>query len=225
MAAVRSELAGLPATEALTGIAILAAIAFVSAFALTTKATPKAAIAIEAHEVNDIDLPPAGKPVATTGGSAMRSVAEVKKKAAERPPAAQAAAAAQATGAGPVAGWLTVTAPMDFQIVEKGQLLGSTAVPRLMLPVGKHELVIGSPELGFSEARTVDIGPGRTTNLTVRTPEGKVNINARPWANVSVDGQAIGQTPLADVSLRRTPRGRVPSIPISASAARRLSSP
>jgi hypothetical protein len=70
-----------------------------------------------------------------------------------------------------------------------------------MLPVGKHELVIGSAELGFSETRTVEIGPGHTTILTVKTPEGKVNINARPWANVSVDGQAIGQTPLADVSL------------------------
>src|SRR6476620_724499 len=52
VSAVRSELAGLPATEALTGTAIVAAIAFVSAFALTTKATPKAAIAIEAHEIN-----------------------------------------------------------------------------------------------------------------------------------------------------------------------------
>jgi len=193
---LKSELAGLPQSDAMTAIAIMSAVAFVAAFALTPRTAATPALTIEAHVLNDIDLTPAGKPVATTGQPAQSaSDAPAVKKSREARPAPP----------GPVAGWVTIAAPADFEIVENGQLIGSTSVPRIMLPVGRHRLEIGSAELGYKESHTVDVVPGRTTTLTVAAPTGRVNINARPWANVAVDGRSLGETPLSDVTL---PLGR-----------------
>jgi hypothetical protein len=197
---LKSELAGLPASEAMTGIAILSAVVFVGAFALTPRASGPP-LQVEGRVFNDIDLASNGKPVATTGGTTIgAAVRRAGRKAAVSTPVAGTKAGAAAVSA-PLAGWLTVAAPADFEIVENGQLIGSTAVPRIMLPVGRHNLVIGNAEFGYTESRIIDVAPGRTTTLKLEAPNGRANINARPWANVTVDGRSLGQTPLADVSL------------------------
>jgi serine/threonine-protein kinase len=33
-------------------------------------------------------------------------------------------------------------------------------------------------------------------------PDGRLNVNARPWANVFIDGASVGQTPLANIAVR-----------------------
>lgn len=198
-ATAKSELAGLPASDAITGIAILSAVVFVGAFALTPRPSAPP-VQLSARVLNDVDLTPAGKAVATTGGNPAAASARppVAKRAVQTPVAVTRPAAAAPA---PLAGWLTVTAAGDFKILENGQLIGSTAVPRITLPAGRHKLVIGNPDVGYMESRTVDVAPGRTTTLSLLAPNGRVNINARPWANVSVDGRSLGQTPLADVTL------------------------
>jgi len=45
------------------------------------------------------------------------------------------------------------------------------------------------------------VQPGKTASATVRVPNGSVSINALPWANVWLDGQALGTTPLANVDV------------------------
>jgi hypothetical protein len=114
--------------------------------------------------------------------------------------AATAPAAARA-GAPLLGGWLTVNSPVVLEIRENGRLIGTTAVPRIMVPVGRHRLEIGSDTLGYREARTVDVAAGAVAEVKIAPPKGRLNVNARPWANVLVDGRDVGQTPIANLSL------------------------
>jgi hypothetical protein len=105
--------------------------------------------------------------------------------------------------AGAAAGWLAITSPVELQVRENGTLIGTTGVARLMLPAGRHDLELSNPTLGFTTGVAVDIQPGKTATSTVTLPNGSLSINALPWANVFLDGRALGTTPIAnlDVSL------------------------
>lgn len=98
-------------------------------------------------------------------------------------------------------GWLAVESPITAQITEDGTLLGTTDIPRLMVPAGRHELVLTNAALGFRAQRTVQITAGRTTSLALEVPRGTLHVNALPWAEVWIDGQSAGETPLGNVSL------------------------
>jgi hypothetical protein len=37
--------------------------------------------------------------------------------------------------------------------------------------------------------------------MRISPPDGRVSINAVPWAQVSVDGNAVGETPLGNIAL------------------------
>jgi hypothetical protein len=102
-----------------------------------------------------------------------------------------------AAGAG---GWLTVSAPLALTIREAGKVIGTTESDRLMLPAGDHALELVNEGLDFSAKRTVKIEAGKTAVVKVDAPNGLLNINAQPWAEVWVDGQRIGETPIGNLS-------------------------
>ena len=70
---------------------------------------------------------------------------------------------------------------------------------RLELPAGRHDLDITSDALGFRARRSVVVQAGQTANVRVDTPTAPLSVNALPWADVLIDGQPVGQTPLANV--------------------------
>ena len=47
----------------------------------------------------------------------------------------------------------------------------------------------------------VQVTPGRVTPIKPRWPSAPMSFNATPWAEVWVDGQQIGETPLANISV------------------------
>jgi hypothetical protein len=114
-------------------------------------------------------------------------------------PGATATVFAAVTPASAAAGWVVLEAPIDLEIHEDGRLIGTTAADRLMLPAGRHELTLVSAPLEFRKNVTVQIAPGRTTTTPVTVPEGSLSINALPWAEVWIDGKAVGTTPLANL--------------------------
>ena len=69
------------------------------------------------------------------------------------------------------------------------------------LASGRHELELVNATLGFRSRRVVEIKAGQTVTLAVPRPNGDVSINALPWAEVWLDGTALGQTPLGKVSV------------------------
>jgi len=101
----------------------------------------------------------------------------------------------------PVSGWVSVTSPIEMQLFEDGRLVGSSRSDRIMMSVGEHNLQITNEALGYRQSRTVQVGPGRVTPMKVDVPKGSVALNAAPWAEVWVDGDRLGETPIGNVNL------------------------
>jgi hypothetical protein len=60
--------------------------------------------------------------------------------------------------------------------------------------------VVNDP-LGFRYRETVAVKAGQLTSLKIGVPNGRISINAVPWAEVLIDGTPAGQTPLANIAL------------------------
>jgi serine/threonine protein kinase len=133
----------------------------------------------------------------TPGGSA-RHVVSVQAGATASLVAPVVAAAA---ASGPVSGWLVVKAPFALEIREEGQLLGTTDSDRLMLASGRHDLQLVSETMNYRVTRSVQVTAGKVTTLTIDLPNGVVNLNAVPWAEVFVDGQRVGETPIGNLQV------------------------
>lgn len=119
---------------------------------------------------------------------------------APQPAPAPAAAAESAAGA-PLAGWVSVKLPFGVEIHENGSLLGTNEADRLMLAAGRHELELVNPALGYRATRVVTVAAGRLMTVSPEVPQGVVNLNAAPWAEVFVDGRRVGETPLGNLSV------------------------
>jgi hypothetical protein len=103
--------------------------------------------------------------------------------------------------AGAVAGWLTITAPFELQVLEGGNLLGTTSTAKLMLSAGHHDLVLRNATLAFETKSAVEIQAGKTLMTPIAVPNGSLSVNALPWATVLLDGKEIGTTPIANLDV------------------------
>jgi hypothetical protein len=101
---------------------------------------------------------------------------------------------------GSAAGWVAVAAPFEVQIYQDKELVGSSAASRIMMTAGRHDVRLTNAALGYEETRRIDVAAGKTNAIRIAPPTVPVSINAKPWADVFVDGTALGQTPLANVS-------------------------
>ena len=113
---------------------------------------------------------------------------------------APATPAAPATD-GPVSGWISVKAPFLIEIREDGNLIGTTETDRLMLAAGRHVLEFANQTVGYRQSRTVHVVPGKVVALAIELPQGTVNLNASPWAEVWLDGRRIGETPIGNLAV------------------------
>jgi hypothetical protein len=101
----------------------------------------------------------------------------------------------------PVSGWISLSATADVQVFENKRLLGTSQSDRLMVSAGRHEFEIVNDTIGYRATRTVQVAPGRVTPIKVEFPKGSIALNAIPWAEVWVDGEKIGETPIGDLQL------------------------
>jgi PEGA domain len=103
--------------------------------------------------------------------------------------------------AGFASGWLALSSTIPLQIVEKGTIIGTTDSPRILLPTGTHELELVNAELGYRTTRSVQVAAGQTATVALKAPQGAISINAVPWAEVWVDSQPAGETPIGNFSV------------------------
>jgi hypothetical protein len=147
-------------------------------------------------------LPPA--PVAPP--SAALAACEPASLPAPAPPAPAPAAAPTATaGAAPaapspsmMAGMISVNAVVPMQVFRAGRLVGTTEAETIMLPVGNHDLEFRNDSVGYRVRRAVTVQAGRTATVRLDPPAATLSINAIPWAEVWIDNQRIGETPIAN---------------------------
>jgi hypothetical protein len=102
---------------------------------------------------------------------------------------------------GPASGWVSVTAPMVVQLYENGQLIGSSQSDRVMVTAGRHDLEIVNEALGFRATQSVQVPAGKVSPVNVDVPKGTIALNAQPWAEVWIDGEKIGETPIGNYSI------------------------
>jgi serine/threonine-protein kinase len=119
--------------------------------------------------------------------------------AAEPPPIAPPAPVAAESAPQVVAGWIAIAAPIDVQVHENGRLLGTSQSERIMLSVGRHELELSNSTVGYRASRVVQVAPGKVSSIAIQLPMGTLALNATPWAEVWVDGEKIGETPIGSV--------------------------
>ena len=169
-------------------------------------ATPAPPIA---EPIADSQISAAPVTTAAAGGAAAVSAAASPTPtpaAAATPPAtstpmvAAPALAAGAPVAGPKFGGLTIASAMELQVFENGKLIGSTAGP-IAINEGPRTIEVVNETLGFRFRQTVNVKGGQMTTVNIAVPNGRISINAAPWAEVDIDGKPAGETPLANLSL------------------------
>jgi hypothetical protein len=100
-------------------------------------------------------------------------------------------------------GWIAVFSPVLLEITENGRSIGTSEQGRLMLAPGRHQLTFSNRDLGYTSTQAVDIEAGEERSVNIQAT-GELNVNALPWAEVWVDGQKSGDTPIAKL---RVPLG------------------
>jgi hypothetical protein len=98
-------------------------------------------------------------------------------------------------------GWVSISSPIVLQVLENDKRLGTTETDRIMMPPGKHTLKIVNTQLGYASTRVLQVPVGGAATLKIDVPDGVVNLNALPWAEVWIDGRRAGETPLGNFKL------------------------
>ena len=108
--------------------------------------------------------------------------------------------AVRASAAAPqmVAGLMSVAAPVALNVYAGNRMVGTTEADTIMLPVGTHDLVFENASVGYRARRSITIQAGKTANLRLDAPPGTVHVNAVPWAEVWIDNQRVGETPIGN---------------------------
>jgi hypothetical protein len=187
-----------------------------------TAAPPVAAVPLAAGSLSvvtdppgarvSVDGQPAGKAPVTVGNlSTADHMVVVRNDAvsAERSVRVEAGTVASvvfalsraAAPAAPQAGWLSIKAPFNVQVLEDTDVIGSGDMAKIMLPAGPHDIVLINRSLQYHEARKIVVAAGAMTSVQVDAPAGNLNANARPWAEVTIGGKSVGQTPIANLSV------------------------
>lgn len=109
----------------------------------------------------------------------------------------------------PVSGWIGVEAPVEMQVFESGRIIGTSANDKIMMSTGKHDVEVVSEALGFRATRSVQVVAGKTAIVKLELPKGTLAVNAAPWAEVWIDGEKQGETPIGNVSLTIGPHNVV----------------
>lgn len=98
-------------------------------------------------------------------------------------------------------GWITVSSPFPVRVLRDGVDVGGSDDGNLVVPAGEQVITLANDDLEFRDERTVTVAANRVRPLTLEAPLGVLHANARPWAEVWVDGRRAGDTPLGNVSL------------------------
>ena len=124
-------------------------------------------------------------------------VEPVAAPAANTQPTDRPDAASPLTKEAPVSGWLAVFSPFELSISEGNRTILLDDRSRVMLAPGSHTLRFQNKGLGYDEVRSVQIKPTETTTLNL-IPRTTLSVTSSEPAEVLIDGNPAGQTPLVN---------------------------
>jgi hypothetical protein len=98
-------------------------------------------------------------------------------------------------------GSVSVEAPFQIEVYENGRFVGMNEQQGVPLSAGSHQIELVNESLGYRTVQRVTVTSGRVTKVGAALPTGKLHLNATPWAEVFIDGDSVGETPLANVEV------------------------
>jgi hypothetical protein len=101
----------------------------------------------------------------------------------------------------PRSGGFRVTSSIELHVLEGERLLGSSQEGPIIARAGRREFDFVNSVIGYRVRREVEVKPGQITAVSVPIPNGRLNVNATPWASVWIDGTPYGDTPLGNISI------------------------
>jgi hypothetical protein len=182
------------ATVALCVVAVAEAVVIVRLLIARAK-TPAAAVETRPVEPpRRLQVTPIEQPLPAPPPPIVTTSAVVEPKAAEIKPALPPAAVVRTGG-------FRVSAPIELHVLDGERVIGSSVDGPIMAPAGRREYDFVNSVIGYRVRRAVDVKAGQVTPVAVPVPNGTLNINAEPWAAVSIDGTSVGETPLGNLSV------------------------
>jgi hypothetical protein len=139
---------------------------------------------VQSIEIQSVAPPPAGP--------SGRDEENREPKAKSREPAIDQAAARQRSGG------FRITSPIEIQVLQGDRVLGSSSDGSIVARAGVHDFDFVNTAFGYRSRHRVEIRANQIVNVTVTPPPGRVSINVTPWAQVWIDGDAVGDTPIAN---------------------------
>jgi hypothetical protein len=101
----------------------------------------------------------------------------------------------------PRSGAFRVTSSIELHVLDGERLLGSSRDGPIVAGAGRREFDFVNSVIGYRVRREIDVKSGQITAVSVTIPNGRLNINATPWASVWIDGSPYGETPLGNLSI------------------------
>ena len=98
-------------------------------------------------------------------------------------------------------GGVRLISQVEMQLLDGDRILGSSADGPIIVSAGRHEFDLVNSTLGYRSRQVVNVKPGEVLSVAIPHPEGRLSVNAVPWADVWIDGTHIGETPLANIAV------------------------
>lgn len=99
-------------------------------------------------------------------------------------------------------GFLHVSSPIELEISEGQQIIQFDDRGQALLKPGAHQIRFTNRALGFVEVRRVEIKPGDVTSISVEPKTSTISVTSSVPSEVFVDGERLGETPLAAAAIR-----------------------
>jgi len=98
-------------------------------------------------------------------------------------------------------GSMQISSPIPLKVFEQSRLLGTAPGADLKLKAGPHDIELVNLAAGYRIRQIVQIEPGQTLSIHVAPPHGWLTAYATPEADVLIDGERVGRTPLGPLPL------------------------
>jgi len=93
-------------------------------------------------------------------------------------------------------GTLAVFSRVPLELYISNRRVGTTEDSQILLPAGRYRVGLVSTRLKYRGEVTLVVRPGAVTAHTVSLPDGRVQVNTEPGAEVWVEGARAGEAPL-----------------------------
>jgi len=98
-------------------------------------------------------------------------------------------------------GSLRISSPIPLKVFAGSRQLGSVPGADLRITAGLHDIELVNQALGYRLQRSIEVEAGQTVSIHVAPAPGWVTIYSVPAADVLIDGQAAGRTPLGPLPI------------------------